>query len=162
MDMQRELEIIKAMFSRSAGIFEKTIDGIPDEQWFQQPAEESNHLMWITGHVVVHRAVVPKILGMQWSAPWEKLFSRGSIRAGQQNYPDPAAIRGAWKEVSQKLATALENASSEQLGDPAPRGMPSDDGTMLGAISFFCLHEIYHVGQMGYLRKWLGHAQALG
>lgn len=160
--MQKDLEIIKGMFSRSAGIFEKTIDGIPDEQWFQQPAAESNHLMWVTGHVVVHRAVVPKILGVEWSAPWQKLFSRGSRRVAQRDYPEVAIIRAAWKEVSRKLATALENANSEQLSSPAPQGMPSDDGTVAGTIAFFCLHEIYHVGQMGYLRKWLGHAQALG
>ncbi len=160
--MQNELATVKAMFSRSTAVFERTIDGIPDEQWFRQPATESNHLMWIAGHIVVHRAVVPKILGVQWSAPWEKLFSRGSKRAAKQDYPDAAAIRTAWKEVSQKLATALENASSEQLRNPAPQGMPSDDGTVAGTISFFCLHEIYHVGQMGYVRKWLGHGQALG
>jgi hypothetical protein len=34
--------------------------------------------------------------------------------------------------------------------------VPSTDATLRGAIGYFSLHEAYHVGQMGYVRKWLG------
>ncbi len=35
---------------------------------------------------------------------------------------------------------------------------PSTDGTLF----LFSFHEAYHVGQLGYLRRWLGHSPLLG
>jgi uncharacterized damage-inducible protein DinB len=160
--MPKDFAIITNMFGRNTSIFEKTVQGIHDAQWLVQPGEDSNHLMWIAGHVVVHRAIVPKVLGMEWSAPWQRLFARGARRVATEQYPPAAEIQGAWKEVSEKLTTALENAGEDALSQPAAQGMPSLDGTVGGTISFFCLHEIYHVGQMGYLRKWLGYGQVVG
>ena len=39
---------------------------------------------------------------------------------------------------------------------PAPQWLRSQDGTLLGGLAFAAMHEAYHVGQMGFLRKWLG------
>jgi len=160
--VQKELATLTKMFERNTGFFEKTIEGIPDEKWFAQPGDDSNHLLWIAGHVVVHRAVVPKILGVEWSAPWEKLFSRGGKRIAADQYPSVSEIKSAWKEVSQKLTAALANARSDVLEKPSAKGMPSLDGSVGGTVGFLCLHEVYHAGQMGYLRKWLGFGQVLG
>ena len=150
------------MFKRSTGMIEKTLEGIPAEKWLIQPANDSNHLLWIAGHVVVHRAAAAKLLGVEWSAPWEKLFSRGAKRVDDGQYPPVPEIQNAWKEVSEKLATALVNPDKERLSKPAAQGAPSLDGTVGGTVSFFCFHEIYHVGQMGFLRKWLGYGQVVG
>jgi len=151
-----------AMFSRSTALFSKTIDGIPPERWLVQPSAESNHMLWIAGHVVVHRGLTTRLLGGEWSAPWEKLFARGTRRVGADRYPSASHIQEAWTEVSEKLTTALATVNAQALANPAVQGTPSLDGTLGGAISFLCLHEIYHVGQMGYLRKWLGYGQVVG
>ena len=42
------------------------------------------------------------------------------------------------------------------MSAPAPRDFPVPDKTIRGAINFLAYHEAYHLGQMGYLRKWLG------
>ena len=151
-----------AMFSRSTVMFNKAIDGIPPESWLVQPATDSNHLLWIAGHVVVHRGLAAKLLGAEWSAPWEKLFARGTKRMDSGQFPPAKDIQESWKKVSEKLTTALANANARVLGTPALQGMPTLDGSVGGTVSFLCLHEIYHVGQMGYLRKWLGYGQVVG
>jgi hypothetical protein len=143
-------------------MFNKAIDGISPESWLVQPATDSNHLLWIAGHVVVHRGLAAKLLGAEWSAPWEKLFARGTKRADSEQFPSPHDIQESWKEVSERLTTALDNANARVLGTPALQGMPTFDGSIGGTVSFLCLHEIYHVGQMGYLRKWLGYGQVVG
>ena len=38
----------------------------------------------------------------------------------------------------------------------SPEWLRTQDGTLLGALSFAALHEAYHIGQMGFIRKWLG------
>ena len=48
------------------------------------------------------------------------------------------------------------------LGDTSPRPFPIPDKTMRGALAFIQFHETDHVGQLAYLRKWLGHSALVG
>lgn len=149
-------------FKFNAGVFNKVVEGIAPESWFVRPGSKSNHLLWVAGHAVWSRKMVLQMLGIGCSRPWEKLFARGASPADAEQYPKPAEILAAWAEVSGKLDTALDEVSAETLSQPAPPQSPSFDGRMSGTIAFFSAHESYHIGQMGYLRKWLGYSQALG
>lgn len=159
--MSSDFDNITGIFKTNAHLFRKTIEGVPPEGWLVQPGNDSNHLLWIAGHVVVHRALVPKMLGTEWSAPWEKLFVRGAKLAAPEEYPGIDVLLRAWDEVSGKLTSLLAKASPEALAEPASKGMTLD-GKISGRIAFLALHESYHVGQMAYLRKWLGFGQAVG
>ncbi len=153
---------IANMFNTNAQAFEKATQGVPPDQWLVRPGNDSNHLAWITGHVVVHRAMVARILGFQWTAPWEKLFARGAKLVAPDQYPKPDELQRSFQEVSGKLTSALPKVSEELLRKPVPKDQPSLDGTAGGSIALLCLHETYHVGQLAYVRKWLGHGQAVG
>jgi uncharacterized damage-inducible protein DinB len=160
--MSNDLGQIAKRFKTNNTVFEKATQGVPPEKWLEQPGNDSNHLAWIVGHAVVHRALAAKILGADWSAPWEKLFARGAQRSSSERYPDATELQRAWQEVSEKLDAALPTASAEMLAAPVPEGKPSLDGTVGGSIALLCYHETFHLGQMCYLRKWLGYGQAVG
>ena len=157
-----EFSLIESMFKTNTELFNKATEGIPQEQWLVAPGEGSNHLTWLAGHIIVTRSNVPKLLGWEWSAPWEGLFKRGAQRVSSEQYPSAVELQRAWKEVSSNLSNALTNVTADALKKPAPERAPSLDGTVGGLIAFLCLHETYHVGQTSYLRKWLGHGQIVG
>ena len=123
---------------------------------------DSNHLLWIAGHVVVHRGKVLKLLGQPWSAPWESLFARGVARGASEQYPKPEEVLREWKQVCENVRSGLASASAELLDKPASHVGRAFDATVAGTISFLSFHESYHVGQRGYLRKWLGYGQVVG
>ncbi|MFZ0964082.1 MAG: DinB family protein [Terriglobia bacterium] len=152
---------IAGIFKTNTGLFKKTIQGIPPDRLLARPGDDSNHLLWIAGHVVVHRAKVLKLLGQEWSAPWEGLFARGAKLAAPGEYPGIAELTQVWDDVSARLASSLAGASPEALAEPVSKGITLD-GKISGQIAFLSLHEAYHVGQMAYLRKWLGFGQAVG
>lgn len=158
--MSTEFATIANMFKTNAQAFDKAIQGVPAEKWLVRPSSNSNHLTWIAGHVVVHRAFVAKILGLPWSAPWERLFARGAQLVGSEQYPAPAELQRSFQEISEKVASALPGVSEEILRKPVPKGQPSLDGTLGGSIALLCLHESIHVGQMTYLRRCLGYEPA--
>jgi len=160
--MSHDLAHVSNMFKTNNTVFERATQGVPAEKWLEQPGGDSNHLTWIVGHAVVHRALAAKILGSEWSAPWESLFARGAKRVAPEEYPDAEELQRAWREVSEKLNAALPKASAEMLSAPVEKGKPSLDGTVGGSIAQLCFHETFHVGQMSYLRKWLGYGQAVG
>jgi uncharacterized damage-inducible protein DinB len=71
-------------------------------------------------------------------------------------------VLAAWKELSISLPPALEAAPAATLAAAAPQPSPSFDGTIGGMVSFLAMHETYHVGQVVYLRRLLGHERVAG
>jgi uncharacterized damage-inducible protein DinB len=63
----------------------------------------------------------------------------------------------AFEDLSSHVTEGLENASEESMKSEAPPKSPPGDGTIAGVINFLAFHETYHVGQIAYLRCWLGH-----
>ncbi|HXM35158.1 MAG TPA: DinB family protein [Pyrinomonadaceae bacterium] len=160
--METDFANIEGMFKTNTDIVQKAIDGILPEKWFLRPGDDSNHLMWVAGHLVVHRGAVLKSLGAEWETSWSSLFTRGANLAAQDQYPAAEEIRSAWDDVSAKLLASLAGAPADVLAKPAPKGPPSFDGKISGLVAFLAFHETYHVGQVSYLRKWLGYGQSVG
>jgi len=160
--MNDGLSMIRSMFKMNGQWFERATQGIPMDKWKARPGADLNPLVWIVGHVTVSRASALKTLGGEWSAPWAQMFARGAKMLEPEEYPAPEEVQRAWREVSEKLTAALPVASPELLAKETPKGSPSLDGTVGGLLNFLCLHETYHMGQLGYVRKSLGYGQTLG
>ena len=77
-------------------------------------------------------------------------------------YPSSDALLDAWREVSGLLAGVLGSVSEEALSQPAPNGPPSPDGKISGVVNFLAIHETFHLGQISYVRGWLGHKGLMG
>jgi hypothetical protein len=160
--MDNNFANIEGMFKTNTDIVKRALDEVPPESWFLKPGDDSNHLMWVAGHLVVHRAAALEYLGGDWETSWSSLFKRGEKRTADKEYPSIEEVRNAWQEVTGKLFTSLANPNAELLSQPAPKGPPSFDGKVSGLVAFLAFHETYHVGQVSYLRKWLGYGQSVG
>ena len=153
---------VDGIFKTNTGLVKKATDDIRPEHWFLKPGDTSNHLLWLTGHLIGSRGGVLKALGSEWYTPWGSLFARGGTQVPPDQYPGVEEIRNAWNDVSARLSDALAVAPAEVLAQPAPEGRRSFDGKVGGVVAFLAYHESYHMGQVAYLRKWLGYGQTVG
>ncbi len=144
------------LFSVGNVLFARALDDLPKEHLFKAP-ENANPLIWLAGHLTFYRCAMSNRLGAKNELPDAKLFARYSKLAPPESYPDLATIRSRWEEASGKLQASLPLLSEDQLSGPGPEGLPLKDKTLRGAIAFLAWHEAYHIGQMSYVRKWLGH-----
>ncbi|MGH9412240.1 MAG: DinB family protein [Terriglobales bacterium] len=149
-------------FQFNTGLLQKATRAIPPDRWSQTPGDHSNSMLWVAGHLVWGRGQILQLLGQQRPEPWLTLFARGTTPDAAQQYPQPEEILRAWTDASKQLESALAAASDEALARPAPDGLPTSDGHLSGALQFLTIHEGYHLGQLGYLRKWLGFSPTLG
>jgi uncharacterized damage-inducible protein DinB len=160
--METDFSNIAGMFKINTDIVNKATADVSPEHWFQKPGDDSNHLMFVLGHLVVHRARTLKTLGGDWNTPWAQLFARGAQRVADAEYPSVDEMRAAWNEVSGELFARLQQPNEAVLAQDAPKGPPSFDGKISGIVAFYAFHDTYHVGQVSYLRKWLGYGQTVG
>ena len=160
--MDSDLAHAQGMFKFNTDIVNKAIADVSAEDWFRKPSDDSNHLMWVMGHLVVHRGQTLKTLGVDWNIAWAPLFSRGSERVADAEYPRAEEMRDAWNSVSSELSSVLKNSPADVLAAAAPKGPPTFDGKTSGTVAFYAFHDTYHVGQVSFLRKWLGYGQTIG
>ena len=160
--MESDFSNIAGMFKVNTDIVNKAIADVSPEHWFQKPGDDSNHLMFVLGHIVVHRGKTLKTLGVDWDSPWAKLFARGAARVADAEYPSVDEMRAAWYQVSDELAATLKEPNANLLATDAPKGPPTFNGKISGTVAFYAFHDTYHVGQVSYLRKWLGYGQTVG
>ncbi len=160
--METDFKNISGMYRANTDIISKAIADVRPEDWFRKPGEDSNHMMWLLGHVIVHRAHVITSLGGQWDRSWAPLFARGTQRGDDAQYPPVDEMLAAWNDISEQLKTTLRAASKDVLDQPAAEGPPSFDKKLSGTVAFFAFHDTYHTGQLSFLRKWLGYGQTVG
>jgi hypothetical protein len=113
--METGLAHVEGMFKFNTDIVNKAIADVRPEDWFQKPSDNSNHLMWVMGNLVVHRGHTLKTLGVDWEIPWVPLFARGAERVADAEYPSTEEMQTAWNHVSAELATALREQPAETL-----------------------------------------------
>jgi uncharacterized damage-inducible protein DinB len=160
--METSFSNIKGIFRANTDIINKAIADVKSEDWFRTPGDDSNHLMWLLGHVVVHRAYVLKALGVEWNSSWAPMFARGAERVADTAYPSIEEMQEAWSKVSEQLKSSLNESPEEVFSNPAPEGIPSFDKKISGTVAFFAFHDAYHTGQLSFVRKWLGYGQTVG
>src|SRR5437588_11383909 len=118
--MDTDFANIEGMFKTNTDIVKKAFDGILPERWFLRPGDDSNHLMGVAGHLVVHRGAVLKSLGAGWESSWSALFTRGAQLATPEQYPEVDEIGSAWEHVSEKRLTSFAVASADTRAKQAP------------------------------------------
>ena len=156
------MEQIANMFKANTDVVNKAIADVATEDWFRKPGDDSNHLLWVMGHLIVHRGLTLKLVGGQWDTAWAPLFARGAQRVADEKYPASHDLITAWQQVSADLIPAVRNADAGVLSNANPAGTPSFDNTVGGTVALLAFHDAYHSGQIGFLRKWLGYGQAVG
>ena len=151
------VSLVAEQFKVTTNLYLKALGGVSREQLLRRPGERSNPLLWIAGHLALSRTRVANVLGGAREQPrWAELFATGSRVEDTTRFPDVAEIVALWRELADEIQQRLRALPPERLEEPVQVRVPSDDGTLRGALALIAFHEAYHVGQMGYVRKWLG------
>ncbi|MFZ1083650.1 MAG: DinB family protein [Terracidiphilus sp.] len=149
-------------FAQNTGFLQKAVADLTHEQWLDRPGDHSNHITWIVGHVIWARHALINRVGGTWSCPGLDPFARSAKLGKSASYPSPEQLMSLWSESAAAVDATLTALTPEALAAPAPPGPPSPDGKVSGFISVLAWHETYHLGQIAYLRTWLGQSGVFG
>lgn len=141
------------------------LNEIDEGLWFSMPGNCPTHVAWQVGHLAMaeyglclfrQRGRQPIDLELM-SSKFRKLFGRGSVPLSDHTqYPAAAEIRATFERVHAQTLLEVPNIQPAQLAEPVE--MPyAVEATKLGSLLFCSHHEMLHAGQLGLLRRLLGH-----
>jgi hypothetical protein len=142
------------------------IDSIPTSEWFQMPSAGTTHVAWQVGHLAVaeYSLALERQRGKRSedaaliSTDFLEAFKRLSVPVAEPGkYPSAAEIRRVLDTVHQQALTELPALPDVVLDEVLGRSHPICR-TKYDALVWCGQHEMIHVGQIGLLRRLLGHA----
>ena len=156
------LEPLALIFKLNNNLIARSLDGLSDEDVWRQPSGSGNPIGWIVGHLTETRAGVLSEMGMSFDCGWSRVFQRGSALQNRTGYPARTAIESAWKATHAAMRDAFAHVTNERLVGPVSRRPVPGVEHLIDLIAFCGFHESYHVGQVGFIRKQLGHSSIAG
>jgi len=150
------------IFSVNDGLVARSFEKVTDEELWRRPTDKNNPMLWIFGHIVNTRAAMLKMFGESFDTGWGDLFDRGAGLHDATRYPTRETIQSVAREVNTRLYAKLAALTDGELASPAPRSPVPAVKTTTDLIAFLVMHDTYHVGQLAYVRKAIGHAGVAG
>ncbi|KPE52652.1 DinB family protein [Chryseobacterium indologenes] len=146
-----DIEIIKRQTSATYRIVSLNTEGISEEESMIFPNGEANCMNWILGHLIYIRNAFLNLLGEEsvWDSEKFSCYNRGENPLDRKGeFVTFEELKSYFQETQSRLEKALDTTESfipESVND----------------IATLSLHEIYHGGQLGYLRRILGKPGAI-
>ena len=145
------------LFALHTRLFINTIADLDDGAAVVRPNGRTNSIAFIGGHLVETRAWMARLLGLDVPAPFGGELEHETGIDKILALPSVTAIREQWEDVSRLILARLDDVTADELAAPSGQRFPVVSGSMLGALTFLMHHEAYHIGQLGYLRKFVGY-----
>lgn len=156
MSQAPDLTNVIAMYSMQTRLFNNAMSGITTEQSLIRPSENNNHVAWLAGHTVSTRYMASMMAGAPKEEPYPELFAQGK-GIQDSGYPSIEDLTKDWNPISEHFIGALNNLDAAALSAEPPFPTPIGINSIAGFLTFLAHHEAYTIGQIGYLRKFLGH-----
>ncbi len=153
--MPSRIEQVALIYKFNNAFVSRALAGLDEANAWQRPAG-GNPIAWLLGHVTHSRQQLLALLGAPWDSGLGAAFKRGAPLQGAPSYPSVSAIAAAWAATHHRMRDAFAAVTDERLLEPAAGVSIPGTKTVADVISFLALHESYHVGQMGYVRRALG------
>lgn len=137
---------------------------VTHEESLKRPEPAGNCLNWVLGHLVATRCAFLRGFGA------EPVWTPAECRPYDRHAPpldDPKKARrleeiwSAYDLSQERLLAAISRLTPEKLQEPIPPELREGPADTMGALlAFLGLHDSYHTGQTGVLRRLIGKPPA--
>lgn len=155
--MTPSLQALARGFRLGTRLLRNVLEGVSEADAARRVHQDANSFVFVAAHAVDVRYYLAGLLGVEMENPLEGALGEAAGIDDVTRMPTLAEVEEALGAVSGPLEERIAALHPGELAGPSPVKFPIDDGTLEGAILFLLQHESYHVGQLGLLRKLLGH-----
>lgn len=159
----KAIEILAKQLATTTKLYKNALVNIDDTPG-KHPNEPIARLHWLAGHLLVTRSRFALRFGIITEPfPYLDLYifkdnppPNGRPMDMAIHYPPLDTLLKLWDQYSEGLPEKFIQMTDDELAANGPFASPTGP-TMLDNIAFVALHESYHIGQMGTLRRSLGY-----
>jgi uncharacterized damage-inducible protein DinB len=156
-------ETLTTQYRMNGFIVRINLEGITQAESLVRAVPNGNHINWIVGHVVSTRCALLPALHQEPPVDREKLgpYTRGSHVVGDAEYLSLEQLLQWFDETQERVLAGVAALTDEELAAPAPFSPGGGPETLASLLMKSTVHEGYHLGQTGILRRVIGKPGAI-
>lgn len=162
--MNDSLRDTLAILGYNTWLFRNALKNVDPELVGYRVNEHTNTFDRLAGHVTVGRFGMARMLHIDVPEPGWGSFQELGI--GKQfdvrrECPPVEDIIASFNRITEPFLARLPEVSQQLLNAPASLPIPGDSPTMGNQLAFMTMHETYHIGQIGLLKKSMGGTEIM-
>ncbi|NCQ34022.1 DinB family protein [bacterium] len=137
----------------------RDLEGVEESHSRVTPPTGGNHMNWVLGHLIKSYDSAVSLLGGEslWTKDAGEAYARGSSGTTAADGPSWERLLDDFEAVEKRFQASLSGIDESGLQDKAPYSPFDDPQETLGSLlGFLLLHQAYHAGQIGLLRRVAG------
>jgi len=145
------------MLKTAAQVVKPLIEDITDEESMARTEHNFNHIRWQTGHLLHSNYATLALFSQEKVEPrdYGGIFGGGTeLSDDPKAYPSMAELRSELLGLEDRIIALAEKANDDVFEREIEWG--SKKVKVWQAMSFLCMHNFYHAGQITQIRKTLG------
>ncbi|NUO20152.1 DinB family protein [bacterium] len=133
------------------------LEGVTESMALTEPQPGGNPVNRVLGHIVVVRRSLFKMFGlpMPLNIEWAKFYNASWDEVDKTKVLSLAELKREELETYEQLKSAIQGFSGN-WDERYPESTTDRPQTFGQRAQFFMMHEAYHAGQLGSLRRVLG------
>ncbi len=138
------------------------LGNITEEESMNRIDGRFNHIRWLAGHMLYYAGWILSQLRDDYREHEQiaPLFARGtSVSDNPDDYPTLAELKKRLDDTYEAILEALIDASDSDLEKAIAEG---NKKPLWESITFYCMHNFYHTGQVMYNRRAVGKKWPFG
>lgn len=153
--MNNSVKPLAAIFKVNSTLLINTFNDVTEEFSLRRPNNKTNSMLFVLLHTMDARYFLLRNIGLEIKNPFGKYVDWANTIDDIKKYPKLKSVLAEWKKLDKILDEKLNRISSKKLD--AKSDMDFAGGKkVLNMIAFLAEHEAYHVGQLAFIRKFLG------
>lgn len=148
------------MLKTTVQVVKPLIEDITEEESMARTENNFNHIRWQTGHLLHSNYATLALFSQEKIEPkdYGNIFGGGAeLSDDPKAYPSMAELRRELLDLKERIIALAEKADDEVFEREIEWG--SKKITVWQAMSFLCMHNFYHAGQITQIRKTLGRGR---
>jgi len=133
------------------------LEGLSDAEAQRRLAAGGNSIAFLASHLVDSRHFLVTRLDHPIPNPLGRYLADVKSIDDIRELPPLDEIRSSWAAVSAHLQQVLGELTAEELTVTGVHRFPLNDSSRLGLVAFLAQHDSYHLGQIAFLRRQVGH-----
>jgi uncharacterized damage-inducible protein DinB len=155
--MEPVVQPLAAILDLNTDLLRNCCEGLSDADVSRRFADGGNSVAFLAAHLTDARHVLAARLGAPLANPLSPILDIASGIDDIAALPPLEEILEAWDAIAAHLTGVLDRLTADELTRELPHKFPIAAQTPLGMMTFLVQHDSYHVGQVAFLRRQLGH-----
>ena len=156
-------ETLAVQFHMNEFILRSNVGDLSHADTLVRAVPGSNNINWLVSHLVATRcAVLPAV---KQESPWSDAqiarYRRGMPMVEDAQLMPFAEVMQAFAATQERILAGVTSLSESDYAEPAPFNPGPTPETVGSLLTKIAIHEAYHLGQTGILRRVAGKPGSL-